>query len=429
MKKTILSVALCLTAALTMTAQDVDKGVVVEKAEAAAKAGEDLKKMDPPAEKAWKFDGSVGLNAAATGLWNWAAGGKNNVNGIAYAKLHLLYHKNSIAWDTNFDTDFGLTWIQQKEDPFQKSSDNIKLATKFGWEFKPTWYLTVLAGFQSQYALGREYIDGYNPIISKWLAPSYTDISVGIDWKKSYKGADFSIYLSPIAGRVTTAYISEAMNKKYTKEAALGTYQYAVDHAKTDAERTAAEKAYELAEALYDLNTPAAGYDKEVADGTDLRSQLQMTNGTYTYAKTATVIDGKNYAVGDKIYRNARFEFGLSFKGAIAYTYKDFKLGTTLTLFTPYQGKGFDVKEAWEAANPGQTYTGYFEYSNNNRSFGHFDVDWDVSLGYQFLKCLQVTLQTSLKYYPGTLIADEDGVEAERCQFKGVIGLGVGYSF
>ena len=43
----------------------------------------------------------------------------------------------------------------------------------------------------------------------------------------------------------------------------------------------------------------------------------------------------------------------------------------------------------------------YFEYSNRNRYFGMFDVDWDVALSYQFLKCLQVTLQTSLKYYPG----------------------------
>ena len=50
-----------------------------------------------------------------------------------------------------------------------------------------------------------------------------------------------------------------------------------------------------------------------------------------------------------------------------------------------------------------------------------FDVDWDVALSYQFLKCLQVTLQTSLKYYPGTLIAAEEGgnpVERERVQFK-----------
>ena len=166
MQKKFLSVALCLLAALTMNAQQVDKAKVTGNADAAAKAGADLQKLEE-GEKAWKFDGTVGLNAAATGLVNWAAGGKNNVNGIAYAKLHLLYHKNALAWETNFDTDFGMTWMDQKEDKFQKSSDNIKLATKFGWEFHPTWYLTVLAGFQSQYAPGRKYQDGYNPVTSK----------------------------------------------------------------------------------------------------------------------------------------------------------------------------------------------------------------------------------------------------------------------
>ena len=392
MQKKFLSVALCLMAALTMTAQEVDKAKVTGNAEAAAKAGADLKSLEA-GEKAWKFDGTLGLNAAATSLVNWAAGGKNNVNGIAYAKLHLLYHKDAIAWETNFDTDFGLTWIDQKEDPFQKSSDNIKLATKFGWEFKPTWYLTVLAGFQSQYALGRNYVDGYNSIISKWLAPSYTDISVGIDWKKSYNGADFSIYLSPVAGRITTAYIGDAWNKKYNEE-----YQ-------------AAYKAGEIA---------AEDYNPLF----DLRQELQTMNATYKY-------DEK----GDKVWRNARAEFGLSFKGAIAYTYKDFKLGTTLALFSPYQGKGFALKEAFDKANGAGAWDAlpanerYFEYSNMNRYFGMFDVDWDVNLSYQFLKCLQVTLQTSLKYYPGTLIANKEGIEAERCQFKGIIGLGVGYSF
>ena len=378
MSKKILSVALALVAALTMTAQTVDKSKVTTNADAAAKAGDALKGLES-GEKAWKFDGTVGLNAAATGLVNWAAGGKNNVNGIAYAKLHLLYHKNAVAWETNFDTDFGMTWIQQQEDPLQKSSDNIKLATKFGWEFKETWYLTVLGSFQSQYALGRDYITGYNPVISKWLAPSYTDISVGIDWKKSYKGADFSIYLSPVAGRITTAYIGDAWNKKYSDEynAAMGTTDY------------------------------------------DLRQSLKEKYGVARYDNA-----------GNLVYdRNARAEFGLSFKGSIAYTYQDFKIGTTLALFTPYQGKGYNLKDIYEAEHGADTYTGYYEYSNMNRHFGMFDVDWNVMLSYQFLKCLQITLQTDLKYYPGTLIANSDGVEAERVQFKGVIGLGVGYSF
>ena len=82
MQKKFLSVALCLIAALTMTAQEVDKAKVTKNADAAAKAGEDLKKLES-GDKAWKFDGTVGLNAAATGLVNWTAGGKNNVNGIA----------------------------------------------------------------------------------------------------------------------------------------------------------------------------------------------------------------------------------------------------------------------------------------------------------------------------------------------------------
>ena len=379
MKKIFTIAALFLLSA-GMFAQDVNKATVEGQAAAAQNAAGDLKAIDT-GEKAWKFDGVVGLNAAATGLVNWAAGGNNNVNGVAYAKLHLLYHKDAIAWETNFDTDFGLSYIDQPEDPFQKSSDNIKLATKFGWEFHKDFYLTVLGSFQSQYALGRQYQDGYNPIISKWLAPSYTDISVGIDYKHSVNGADFSVYLSPIAGRVTTAYTGNTWNERYTKEMWL-----ANNTTQTEADWT-----------------PAI-YQELMDKHQDLRSMLQDRQGTIGYDQD-----------GNKVYRNARAEFGLSFKGSIAYTYKDFKLSTTLALFTPYQGKGYNVYEKWLEQNPGKgrddyNQAGYyFDYSNNNRYFGHFDVDWDCALSYQFLKCLQVTLQTSLKYYPGTLIAAEEG--------------------
>ena len=38
----------------------------------------------------WSCTGVVGLNASATGLVNWAAGGNNNVNGVAFGKVRLL---------------------------------------------------------------------------------------------------------------------------------------------------------------------------------------------------------------------------------------------------------------------------------------------------------------------------------------------------
>ena len=413
MKTKIFTLSLCMLATVSLAAQQVDKARVEANAGAAQDAAAALKGADT-GEKAWKFDGTVGVNAAATGLVNWAAGGKNNVNGIAYAKLHLLYHKNAIAWETNFDTDFGLTWIDQDEDAFQKSSDNIKLATKFGWEFRESWYLTVLGGFQSQYAPGRNYQTGYNDVISKWLAPSYTDVSVGIDWKKSYKGADFSVYLSPVAGRITTAYVGESFNKRYSKEAALGAEIYALEQAKGTSAETAAQAAYDAAASLYDEG--GIGYANQQNAHTDIRSTLQDAYGVSYYD-----------AAGNKMYdRAARAEFGLSFKGAIAYKYKDLTLGTSLALFTPYAGKGTALDTYVAGSKATDT---YFQYSSMNRYFGMFDVDWDVALGYQFLKCLQVTLQTNLKYYPGTLIADKNGDVSERVQFKGVIGIGVGYSF
>lgn len=338
MKKYLLSIfSLCLAA--TMVAQEAEQ-----------------------TPSPWDFSGVVGLNASATGLVNWAAGGNNNVNGVAFGKVRLLYNENNLSWETNLNLEYGLSYIDQKNDPFQKSSDVIDFNTKFGWQFHKAWYLTASAGFKSQFAFGRAYdgTEAADPIISKFLSPSYTDISVGIDWKPN---SIFSLYLSPVAGKITTAYVGDALEE----------------------------------------SNPG------------LRQQMQDKYATWVYSKEANA-DGTY----DKIYKNAKAELGLSFKGGINYTYKDLKIITTLGLFTPY---AWDKTEMFDAENK------FIGYRDNNRRFGNFDVDWDAAISYQFLKCLNVTLSTSLKYYNGVKIADKEGVLAERVQFKSILGLGVGYSF
>ncbi|MGM9837616.1 MAG: DUF3078 domain-containing protein [Paludibacteraceae bacterium] len=397
--KLFIFVTLCAWCATTVAAQEVDKSVVETQAKAAQAAAADLQKVDT-GEKAWKFTGAVGLNAAATGLWNWAAGGNNNVNGVAYTKLRLLYHENSMAWETNLDLEYGLSWIDQDFDKLQKTSDKINFSTKFGWEFHKTWYLTVLGGFQSQFAYGRDYngTEKFDPVISKFLAPSYTDISVGIDWKPN---DIFSVYLSPVAGRLTTAYVSKKLNDK-----SLGMTELDAD------------------------GNPQPIY----ADGLDYA--LKEKYAVWHYVTDA---DG---LVEKKFDRNLRAELGLSLKGSINYTYKDLKIITSLVLYTPYAWdktkvyKNADGDLFADLGNAAQDFSSmeYVGYRDNNRRFGNFDVDWDVSISYQFLKCLQVSLTTSLKYYNGTLIEkfDKDGTSlgsAERVQFKSVLGLGIGYSF
>ena len=315
----------------------------------------------------WSCTGVVGLNASATGLVNWSAGGNNNVNGVAFGKVRLLYSGANISWETNLDMEYGLSYIDQEFDPFQKSSDKLNFNTKLGWQFHKAWFLTASAGFKSQFAYGRAYggTGADDPIISKFLSPSYTDISVGIDWKPN---SIFSIYLSPVAGQITTAYVGDAVENA----------------------------------------------------NPGLRQQLQDKYATWTYSKQANA-DGTY----DKIYKNYKAELGLTLKGSINYTYKDFKIITSVALFTPY---AWDKTEVFDAAKK------FIGYRDNNRRFGNFDVDWDAALSYQFLKCLNVTLSTSLKYYNGVMIEkfDKEGLSlgaAERVQFKGTLGLGIGYSF
>jgi hypothetical protein len=318
----------------------------------------------------WSCNGVLGLNASATGLVNWAAGGNNNVNGVAFGKVRLLYNENNLSWETNLNLEYGLSFIDQEYDPFQKTSDVIDFNTKFGWQFHKSWFLTAAAGFKSQFDVGKAY-DGTaadDQVVSMFLAPSYTNISVGIDWKPN---DIFSLYLSPVAGQITTAVIGDAMNEEYAE--------------------------------MYPLENGG------------LRQAMQDKYATWSYSKTANA-DGTY----DKIYKNFKAELGLTFKGSINYTYKDLKIITTLGLFTPY---AWDKTEMFDAEN------NFIGYRDNNRRFGNFDVDWDAAISYQFLKCLNVTLSTSLKYYNGVKIADENGIAAERVQFKTILGLGLGYSF
>ena len=337
----------------------------------------------------WSCTGVVGLNASATGLVNWAAGGNNNVNGVAFGKVRLLYNENSLSWETNVDLEYGLSYIEQDFDAFQKSSDKINFSTKFGWEMAKTWYLTASADFKSQFAPGRNYgvTEAYDPIISKFLAPSYTDISVGIDWKPN---SIFSVYISPVAGRLTSVYVSDKLaNSATIKE-----------------------------------NQPT------------LEQALKETYAVWKYDtndETGEVI--KNYDA------NLRGKLGLAIKGSINYTYKDLKIITSIGLYTPY---AWDKTKIYQDAD-GKMYADlgkgmdfsnmkYMGYRDNNQRFGNFDVDWDAAISYQFLKCLNVTLSTSLKYYNGVKIDkfDKEGTllgSAERVQFKGTLGLGIGYSF
>ena len=339
MKKLLLSIFALSTLITSINAQDAAKAVAQSAQTEASKIIEKTKAEEPEKKESnWKISGIITFNASATGLVNWAAGGNNNINMVAAGNISFLYKNGPFAWDSNIDTDFGESYVENSKHAWQKTNDKLNLSTKFGWEMAKSWYLTALGSFKTQYAYGYDYSQDVLSPISQIMTPSYTDLSVGIDWKPN---SIFTIYVSPIAGRITTA-TNDQLREKY----------FGIDY-----------------------------YNKFLVDGI--------------------------------CTRNYQAEFGASLKAGVNYdAIENLKIISTVTVFTPYSAKP------------------------------HVDLDWDFSISYQFLKVLNVSLGTQLKYYDRVLfdkldpetkapILNTDGTIAQspRVQFKTILGLGIGYSF
>lgn len=165
----------------------------------------------------WKFSGIAGLSFSQVNFWNWSAGGNNSANGRLFANLTLAYKKEKLSWISNLDTEFGLMYTPTTSHTWRKPNDKIIFTTKLGYEFSKSWFVAVMGGFSSQYAKGYEYkIEAdkteSKTYISNWLSPSYTDLSIGVDWQPN---DIFTVYLSPVAGRLTTCTVEE-LRPKYS---------------------------------------------------------------------------------------------------------------------------------------------------------------------------------------------------------------------
>ena len=173
-----------------------------------------VKSAEVDSAKHWKFTGMVGLNASQTALFNWAAGGDNNITGFLYANLTLSYKKNKWTWDSNLDTELGETFSSALRPQWRKANDKINFTTKGGFQMHPQFYLTLLGSFKSQYRPGFLYLndeEGNKELISKWLSPSYTDLALGIEYRPN---DIFTIGVYPLAGRMTTC-TEESLRPNY----------------------------------------------------------------------------------------------------------------------------------------------------------------------------------------------------------------------
>jgi len=148
--------------------------------------------------KKWNFSGSTGLNFSQTSLSNWSAGGDNSIAGNAILNATGEYKSGPWLWQNNLIMEYGLT--STKADGMKKSTDRLEFSTQLGYTTNNKWYYTGMIDFKTQFYKGYNYPDK-SQYISKFMAPGYLNISLGIEYKP--ENQFYSIYYSPLAAKLT----------------------------------------------------------------------------------------------------------------------------------------------------------------------------------------------------------------------------------
>ena len=147
----------------------------------------------------WSHKGNFGLNFGQSTYTNWAAGGQNSLYGQGIFNYEIHYLKGNFKWDNTLNTALGYTFYSFKQKPI-KNDDKLEFTSLAG--IKATEHLNYSAelAFRSQFAKGYKYEEDSTTYISKFLAPAYITLGVGMEWVPNKY---FSLYFSPVTGRVT----------------------------------------------------------------------------------------------------------------------------------------------------------------------------------------------------------------------------------
>lgn len=150
----------------------------------------------------WRLNSIFGMNGTQTSFVNWSGGGRNNISLLAFVDFSLKYQKESFKWSNDIKLALGgLKFLDSAgvKQGLQKTDDRIDLATSFGYEFRKTFFYTIVGGFKTQ------MLDGFNfpndsVRISTFMAPAYLNLALGIEYAPN---ENFNLFVSPLAVKIT----------------------------------------------------------------------------------------------------------------------------------------------------------------------------------------------------------------------------------
>ena len=178
--KKILSLLLCAIIAYSSVAQD-------EK---------------PDSTLGWFFPTIINLTVSQVSFSNWSAGGENSysINGLTL--LTANYKSKMATWDNTLIMAYGL--MKQGDRELRKTDDNFEFSSKYGYKAFNDWYYSGMVQFKTQFDNGYQYDDIAVPatktLLSKFMAPAYLNLSLGMNYTPSKV---FNLFIGPLSGKTT----------------------------------------------------------------------------------------------------------------------------------------------------------------------------------------------------------------------------------
>ena len=265
-------------------------------------------------EEGWSHNGLAGFNLSQTAFTNWSAGGENTVADNIYFNGSLNYKKDKLSWTNDLSANYGQNFTQNTG--WRKSIDNLNFASKLGHQINETVYYAALLDFKSQLADGYKYTDDDKTLVSKFLTPSYLNLSVGIDYKPN---SHIAAYYSPVAGKltmVTDTLLSEAYGidaGKYVKPQLGSIFKVNVDYTFFE-DKVTLKSVLDLFTA-YDDSFGKIDVNWDVLIGYNLTKLLTLTfQSTLKYDDDIKTVDSEGNIRGAKVQFKEMVGLGISYK-------------------------------------------------------------------------------------------------------------------
>lgn len=142
------------------------------------------------------------MNFSQVALSNWSGGGQNTLAIAGLVTLLANMKTDAAVWDNGLDVGYGFTKLADQD--FRKSDDKVILISKYGYKATDQLYYSALLDARTQLSDGFNYdnvdsITGQPALISRFAAPAYVTLGLGLTWKP----ADyFQVFVAPISNRL-----------------------------------------------------------------------------------------------------------------------------------------------------------------------------------------------------------------------------------